>query len=125
MLYRYQPYIRRNLLESLHKMVQAMQTYDLALHTAEAEEAAIKFMDMEPLQEYFTEDCDIDAQLLEQTQVLWADPGIQEVYHKGKFKQALQEKTVRYSVKEWQKYNRVLLGIWWSRNTVIHAVTRQ
>ncbi|KAK3861489.1 hypothetical protein Pcinc_032561 [Petrolisthes cinctipes] len=84
---RYQPYIRRNLLESLHKIVRFADAQGVRMSTPESQDAAEKFRDLSTLEKYFEEDEPIDnndASILEgATQTLWKDPGLQEVYSRG------------------------------------------
>ncbi|XP_045606081.1 guanine nucleotide-binding protein G(q) subunit alpha isoform X1 [Procambarus clarkii] len=80
---RHQPHIRRNLLESLHKIVVAMGNYDIIYDTLETEAAAQRFTDMEHLDEFLREDAPIDPLLVEQTRLLWSDSGVQNVYLRG------------------------------------------
>ncbi|KAK4303568.1 hypothetical protein Pmani_024426 [Petrolisthes manimaculis] len=84
---RYQPYIRRNLLESLHKMVRFADAQGVRMSTSEAQDAAEKFRDLSTLEKYFEVDEPLDnndASILEgATKTLWQDPGLQEVYSRG------------------------------------------
>lgn len=80
---RHLPHIRRNLLESLHKMVRAMDSFGIAQASQEAREAAQRFSDMASLEQFLEEDATVDSLLVQQTQVLWADPGVKEVYMRG------------------------------------------
>ncbi|XP_042233514.1 guanine nucleotide-binding protein G(q) subunit alpha-like isoform X2 [Homarus americanus] len=80
---RHQPHIRRNLLESVHRIIQAMDTFGITQATQEAQDAARRFTDLEPLEQFLEDDAIIDHQLVEQTQLLWADPMVQEVYIRG------------------------------------------
>ncbi|KAG7162508.1 Guanine nucleotide-binding protein subunit alpha-11-like [Homarus americanus] len=77
------PHIRRNLLESVHRIIQAMDTFGITQATQEAQDAARRFTDLEPLEQFLEDDAIIDHQLVEQTQLLWADPMVQEVYIRG------------------------------------------
>ncbi|KAK8375793.1 hypothetical protein O3P69_008502 [Scylla paramamosain] len=80
---RHLPYIRRNLLESVHKLVVAMDVLGVPYSTAAAQDAARRFVDMAPLETFFSDDSPMDPTVVEETQTLWADEGVQEVFRRG------------------------------------------
>ncbi|XP_050722947.1 guanine nucleotide-binding protein G(q) subunit alpha-like isoform X2 [Eriocheir sinensis] len=80
---RHLPHVRRNLLESLHKMVLAMDVLAVAYATPEARVAAGRFADMVPLEAFLHEDSPMDPSLVEETRAMWADQGVQEVFRRG------------------------------------------
>ncbi|XP_069999303.1 guanine nucleotide-binding protein G(q) subunit alpha-like isoform X1 [Penaeus vannamei] len=79
---RHQPHIRRNLLESLHKLVSHLATYGAQPATPEAREAAQAFLAWENLEGLLNLGALMDKTLIPKAQALWADPGIQEVYRR-------------------------------------------
>ncbi|XP_042872337.1 guanine nucleotide-binding protein G(q) subunit alpha-like [Penaeus japonicus] len=83
---RHQPHIRRNLLESLHKLALHLDTYGVQPATPEAQEAAQAFLTWGNLEGHLVEGAQIDKTLIPKAQTLWTDPGIQEVYrHRSDF----------------------------------------
>lgn len=80
---RHLPYIRRNLLESVHKLVVAMDVLAVSYSTAAAQNAAQRFVDMAPLEAFLDDNSPMDPTLVEATQTLWADEGVQEVFRRG------------------------------------------
>lgn len=80
---RHLPHIRRNLLESVHKLVKAMDTLTVPYSTTEAQDAARRFVDMAPLEVFLGDDSPMDPTLVEETLAVWADEGVQEVYRRG------------------------------------------
>ncbi|XP_045112486.1 guanine nucleotide-binding protein G(q) subunit alpha-like isoform X3 [Portunus trituberculatus] len=80
---RHLPYIRQNLLESVHKLVVAMDVLGVPYSTAAAQDAAERFVDMTALEAFFGDDSPMDLTLVEETQTLWEDEGVQEVFRRG------------------------------------------
>ncbi|KAG0711523.1 Guanine nucleotide-binding protein G(q) subunit alpha [Chionoecetes opilio] len=77
------PHIRRNLLESMHKLVQAMDILSVPYSTTAAQDAAHRFVDITPLEAFLSDDSPMDSILVEETQAVWADEAVQQVFRRG------------------------------------------
>ncbi|XP_068212038.1 guanine nucleotide-binding protein G(q) subunit alpha-like [Palaemon carinicauda] len=78
---RHQPHIRRNVMDSIHKLVTAAARYEYDYSTAEAENSAQKFTEWPPL-EAILENPDIDSFWPDSIESLWRDPAIQKAYQR-------------------------------------------
>ncbi|XP_064091497.1 guanine nucleotide-binding protein subunit alpha-11-like isoform X1 [Macrobrachium nipponense] len=78
---RHQPHIRRNVMDSIHKLVSAAAQYEYSYSTPEVESIAMKFAEWPPLEDLL-EAPDLDPSWSDSIESLWKDPAIQAAYQR-------------------------------------------